>query len=329
MNIDGIIEKIYAAVDSHRLDEGVYCRWLWQNAEGLRKLGVNEYGCADAANILYTIGRFERDPEKREKWVMTMRSMQNPETGMFTEATHHTIHTTAHVIAALELFDALPAYPVKALYQYRDRDALYAKLESLDWDNDPWSQSHQGAGLFAALTITRAVDAQWQEWYFGWLREKCDPDFGMSYRGRFGKKPLNHHLNGWFHYLFNHNFAHRAFPYPERLIDSCLDMYAGNALGDNFGRTCNFAEIDWVFALNRAARQTPHRFDEVKTQLRDFAGKYIAYMDSIDGARDESFNDLHMLFGAVCVLAELQQALPGEITSTVPLKLVLDRRPFI
>ena len=44
---------------------------------------------------------------------------------------------------------------------------------------------------------------------------------------------------------------------------------------------------------------------------------------------DEGFGDRHMLFGTVCALAELQQALPGELESTVPLKLVLDRRPFI
>ena len=44
---------------------------------------------------------------------------------------------------------------------------------------------------------------------------------------------------------------------------------------------------------------------------------------------DDGLNDLHALFGAVCCLAELQAALPGEITSEKPLKLVLDRRPFI
>ena len=35
------------------------------------------------------------------------------------------------------------------------------------------------------------------------------------------------------------------------------------------------------------------------------------------------------LIGAVCALAELQLALPGKIETTVPLKIVLDRRPFI
>ena len=328
MNIDRLIEKIYNTVESHKLADGEYCRWLWQDEKNSRQLGINEYGCADAANILYTIGRFERDPEKRACWVRAMQDMQDPETGMFTEATHHTIHTTAHVVAALELFDALPNYPLTDLMQYKTKEDLYAKLESLGWDTEPWSQSHQGAGLFAALVIAHEADAEWQKWYFDWLREKCDPQIGMSYAGKFGIKPLNHHLNGWFHYLFNHNYCRMAFPYPDKLIDSCLDMYNNNALGETFGKICNFAEIDWVFAVNRAMRQTTHRFDECKAALRDFAGKYIANMDALD-EKDETLNDLHMLFGAVCCLAELQLALPGEITTTVPLKIVLDRRPFI
>ena len=38
---------------------------------------------------------------------------------------------------------------------------------------------------------------------------------------------------------------------------------------------------------------------------------------------------MHRLFGSICALAELQAALPGELRSDKPLKLVLDRRPFI
>ena len=52
-------------------------------------------------------------------------------------------------------------------------------------------------------------------------------------------------------------------------------------------------------------------------------------MENIDYEHDESFNDLHMLFGAVCALCELQAALPGKILTSKPLRLVLDRRPFI
>lgn len=329
MNIDVVVDKLYRTVQMHRLAEGAYSRYLWQNAENSRKMGVNEYGCADAANILYTIGAFEGDPARRACWVKTMQDMQNPETGLFYEGTHHTIHTTAHVVAALELFDARPRYPLTALFPYREKDRLYDMLEHLDWDNKPWPQSHQGAGLFAALTITRSVDAEWQRWYFDWLREKCDPTTGISYGGRLDRDTLAHHLYGWFHYMFNHEYARRAMPYPDKLIDSCLDLYEKDALDPLFGRRCGFCEIDWVFCLNRAARQTPHRFAEAKARLRDFSRTFIDYLMTVDEEKADDFNDLHMLFGAACALAELQAALPGELETTVPLKLVLDRRPFI
>lgn len=329
MNIDAIVEKLYRTVQTHRLSEGAYSRYLWQNESNSRKMGVNEYGCADAANILYTIGRFEGDPEKRACWVKTMQDMQDKETGLFYEGTHHTIHTTAHVVAALELFDAQPRYPLTALFPYRDKDKLYDMLENLDWAGKPWPQSHQGAGLFAALTITRSVDAEWQKWYFDWLREKCDPNTGISYGEKLGQDTLAHHLYGWFHYMFNHEYARRAMPYPDKMIDSCIEMYDNNVLDPLFGRRCGFCEIDWVFCLNRATRQTPHRFYEAKDRLRDFSKTFVDFLMSADDATDDDFNDLHMLFGSVCALAELQVALPGELESTVPLKLVLDRRPFI
>ena len=258
-----------------------------------------------------------------------MQDMQDKETGLFYEGTHHTIHTTAHVVAALELFDAQPRYPLTALFPYRDKDKLYDMLENLDWAGKPWPQSHQGAGLFAALTITRSVDAEWQKWYFDWLREKCDLNTGISYGEKLGQDTLAHHLYGWFHYMFNHEYARRAMPYPDKMIDSCIEMYDNNVLDPLFGRRCGFCEIDWVFCLNRATRQTPHRFYEAKDRLRDFSKTFVDFLMSADDATDDDFNDLHMLFGSVCALAELQVALPGELESTVPLKLVLDRRPFI
>ncbi len=329
INIDSLIEKARRIVKRHELAEGQYCRWLFQDEENSREMGINEYGCADAANILYTIGDFVQDPAKREKWVSTLQNMQDPETGLFTEVTHHTIHTTAHCLAALELFDAQPLYPLTALKQYLDKEKLYDFLEHLNWAGVPWSQSHQGAGLYASMVITRTNDVQWEEDYFAWLREHCDPDMGMSYKGRFGHDIPAHHMYGWFHYLFNHEYARRPIPYADKLIDSCIDMYVNKTMDDNFAHEVGFMEIDWVFCMNRASRQTPHRFHEVKALLWNFAQEFIAYLESLDEEHDDRFNDLHMLFGALCALAELQLALPGKIRTTVPLKIVLDRRPFI
>lgn len=334
MNIDRLIEKIRRTVESHRLEEGVYARWIWQNEAGNRELGINEYGCADAANILYSIGDFPQEPEKRAAWVKALKGMQEPETGLYHEATHHTIHTTAHCLAALELFDAQPDHRLSAYDQYMEKDALEAFLAGLDWtkaERSPWSESHKGAGLYAALVITRSAPLEWQKWYFDWLRDNCDPVYGMSSKGTVdnGNAELYEHMCGWFHYMFNHNYAHMPFPYPEKLIDSCLDMYRKKELGPRFGEMVGFKEIDWVFCVNRACRQTGYRFMECREAMEDFANGYIAYLDNLDWEKDDEFNDLHMLFGAVCAIAELQMALPGKLVSTVPLKLVLDRRPFI
>ena len=107
MNIDNLREKISAVVRAHALEDGAYARWLWQNAAGDRELGANEYGIADAANILYTIGEFPNG-EKRAQLCAALAARQDPESGLFTERTHHPLHTTAHCVAALELFDERP-----------------------------------------------------------------------------------------------------------------------------------------------------------------------------------------------------------------------------
>ena len=91
-----------------------------------------------------------------------------------------------------------------------------------------------------------------------------------------------------------------------------------------------FAEIDWIFIVNRASMQCGHRRDEVKALIREFAEVYLDYLEkNIETEYKTHFDDLHMLFGAMCAVAEMQLALPGEIKSTIPLKNVLDRRPFI
>lgn len=329
MDINGLIEKIHHIVDNHRLAEGQYARYLWQDEKKSRKMGVNEYGCADAANILYTIGVFPGDPDERARWTETLQGMQDPQSGLYYEGTHHTIHTTAHCTAALELFDARPRYPLTGMKKYLDREGLYELLEGLDWGNSPWNNAHQGAGVYAALTITGEVDAAWRKDYFAWLTRHNDPETGLGITGHHGGAPLCHQLFGWFHYFFNYEHDRMPIPNVERVIDSCIRMYQEGGLPEKFGETAGFMEIDWVYTMNRASRLTAYRFEEVKELLWDFAQSYLPKMEALDRDKDESLNDLHALFGMTCALAELQAALPGKIRTEIPLKLVLDRRPFI
>ena len=330
--IDALIEKIADCVERHRIADGSYARWLWQklNKRGEpRVLGRNEYGCADAANILYSIGRFPSDPAERAEWVRNLQELQDPETGLYHEATHHTIHTTAHCSAALELFDAKPLYKVKALEKYTTKEGLYELLEKeVPWEKNPWPASHQGAGILPCLTNTDMVGLDWKNWYFDWLWDHADPEIGFFTYGNQEGIELYKHMGGSFHYMFNHEAERRPYRYPDKIIDSCLTLME-EPKENHMLLKCGFLEIDVVYALTRAMRQTPHRFCEGKAALEKFAEEFLALMQGLDYETDEGFNDLHMLFGSVCCLAELQTALPGKLLSTKPLKLVLDRRPFI
>lgn len=333
-NINEIVDKIASVVESHKLaKEGEYARWIWNISGEERKLGINEYGCADAANILYTIGHFERDLEKRACAVKELQKLQNPETGLFCEGTHSVIHTTAHCLAALELFDAGPLYPIRAMEKYKDIACLYDLLEHLNWKNEPWSASHNGAGIYVIMNLTEMADEAWNDAYFSWLWEHTDPESGLIGKIPGDKECAKHYeyMAGTFHYLFNMEYAKIPLRYPERLIDCCLWMWENREteLLEDFCSRIQFIQIDWIFCITRALRQCSYRHKDCIRALEEFAEKYLEYLGGIDAEKDDMFNDLHMLFGSTCALAELQQVLKGKIKTRKPLRLVLDRRPFI
>jgi len=257
--------------------------------------------------------------------------MQNPGTGMYEEPTHHTIHTTAHCMAALELFDAKPLHKCSYLNDCLTKEGLYHKLETeIDFEEHPWRDSHIGAGIFVALTMTDAVDAQWKDWYFEWFWKNSSPVNGFAFYGKEMKADIFRYMGGGFHYLFNHEAEHRPMRYPEAVMDACLPMLQNpEKWGRAFFSVCGFLEVDLVYSVSRAMRQTPHRFYEAKAALESFAEKFLKSLYSRNFQTDLSFNDLHCLFGTACCLAELQAALPGKIITSKPLRLVLDRRPFI
>lgn len=318
---------------------GRYARWTLPGRDASREVGPNPYGSADAANLLYTLGRFPRQPAERAAWVDALRDFQAPVTGserasggLFHEPTHHPLHTTAHCLGALELFDAGPRHPLAALAPLAaDPAATEAFLDGLDWTGAPWQESHRGAGLYAALVLADAVDAAWVERFFAWLARECDAATGL-WRAGCVPRPEGldlrfPHLAGSFHYLFCLEHGRRAHPFPSALVDTCLELRATRAFP--FASSVGFAELDWIYCLHRAARQSGHRLSEARQALRELGCAYLEFLTSLDPDTDPGLDDLHALLGAACALAELQAALPGEVRSDRPLRLVLDRRPFV
>ena len=323
IDINPIIEKIYSRVLTHQTGVGKYVN---RTATGAN---ADPYGCADAINILYTLNRFPKSTQEREAHINALRELQDKESGMFiADGVHHIIHTTAHCVSALELLDARPLYPLTDMEKYKDIREVFSMLNEIDWLHCG-KGAHPGAGIYAALVNTDSVDKKWRDAYFCGLNEACDRESGLWKKEPTKNFPVRLQIGDTFHYLFNYGHQKEPIPYPEALIDTCLNAYKNGDMGESFGKQFHYIEMDWVYCLNRASQQTPHRFYEIKETLEDFAEVYLNYLKTVDWQTEEWSDDLHLCFGVSCALAELQRALPGKIDSEVPLRLVLDRRPFI
>ena len=340
LEIDDLVDAAIAVVKHCELDgPGRYKRWAvpMSHPNIADPEGLNPYGVADAANLLYTLNEMPREEETHRGFIEALGSMQDAETGLFHEGTHHSYHTTAHCVAAMELFEAVPPHPLEAMMPDTTSGGIVQRLDGLDWTENPWGQSHQGAGVYVSVKLSRQLDADaeraFEEAYFNWLYDEFDEGAGMLRKGHLpgqaeGSRPIHEHMAGTFHYLFNIEAARRPLPYPEAMIDTCLTMHEdGSADEKLYG--VGFLMIDWVYCLTRARRRCGHRFNDVQEALRAAAERYIGFLRSLDHETHNGFNDLHGLFGVFTALAELQIALPGEIRTRRPLRNVLDRRPFI
>lgn len=329
--LDPILEKAKLAIAAHKLPlPGQYARYRVLPG---REVLLNAYGCADAANLLYTINEMPTDSATQTAMIQTLQAFQNPQTGLFSEGEavkfpHVPFHTTAHCLGALELFDAQPLAPVRDFKRYEDPAAVAPFLNSLDWNAG--RSAHYAAGLFSTLFLTKKMTLEWQNAFFDCLDSNVDRKYGVSRAGAVDAQliPRWHHMGDWFHLLFCYFACHRPFPFADRVVDYCLDLYARNDFPDSFGKGQRFLDIDWAFTIHRSALQSGHRLPEVRAQLLDFAQKFTAYL--LASPLDEpQWDDMHLMFGSICGLAELQIALPGELISTRPLRQILERRPFI
>ena len=334
IDIQPIVQAALAALASAKLGPGRYARFL--GAQRAKRPGggdLNPYGCAAAACVLYTTGHFPRDVDERTASIATMQANQSAETGMFSEPSHNAYHSTAYVPAALELFDAAPLHPLHGLHPLLEPAGIERLLDGLDWLKKPWGQAHLGAGSFAALYLAREAPLAWQDRYFAWLWAEQDPRTGLWRKGcqppEGGKDAAQFfdHLASSFHYLFNHIVAHRPLRYPEAMIDSALRVRRENLYA--LGKGPGFSEVDWVYCLTRPLRQCGHRFAEVQAEVQAFATEYATNLLTLVANNPVPFEDLHALNGTMSAFAELQQAAPGLLRTERPLKLILDRRPFI
>ena len=169
------------------------------------------------------------------------------------------------------------------------------------------------------------MNREWFDNFFNWLDKEVDPHSGIWRRDV--PVEITQQLGGAFHFYFLYEHFRRPLPYPERIIDTIIGAQREDGTFPDSPFPC-WLELDAIYELNRAVRQTGYRRVEVLGAMKRTLGKIVErVMDS--KYRDETMDDTHAMVAILSVLAELQQTLPGYLVTPRPLRLVLDRRPFI
>ena len=287
------------------------------------------YGTADMACILYTLGRLRPTEPERAEWAAAFQLYQQPDTGWLVEKsrTHDPLHNTAFALAAMQLLDLAPAHPVQMGAEFADPRAF---LATLNWQTEVYLGSHRGAGVGAIHALVPALNTPaWFDAYFAACDRYFDPHNGMM---GVGKPPGgdSDQVGGTFHYGFLYEHFNRHLPFPEARIDAVL----GTQMADGFWRADNhhWLTLDAIFLMTRSLRHTTHRFDDVRACVRRVMGILMQEAFSPEGRKTALAPRIpvHSVTALVSIAAEAQKFLGArEVITEHPLKLILDRRPFI
>lgn len=287
--------------------------------------------CAAAAHILYMLGVFPGRSSERDAWIDILRGFQDPETGLVKVDGIADLRATAACAAALECFDVPPSHAPRALMEHATPRDLPAFLNLLPWDEDAEEAGETAAAVFTVLVLTSTVGRDWENAWFRWFEAQNDAHTGLTGKGGIspvsllGHWTLLPHVSGHARVLFSHVHARVPHPHPWRLTDTLLDMLEINQ--SIFSVVPDAREFSLVFSLCRSMRITAHRHEEALRALRRFTYRHLSFLET--QAKSGKLLDLVVASRVVCLLAELQQTLPGAIHTRRPLRQILDRRPWI
>ncbi len=291
---------------------------------------IELYGISDMACILYTLGLLHPTEKERSEWAAGFQTFQVAGTGMLVEKanpTHPPLHNTAFALAAMELLELRPELPVRMGAEHQHPREF---LNALDWKKRVYPDSHKGAGMGAIFALVPELGTPaWFAEYFAACDELFDPNNGLMGKEK-PKGGDSDQVGGTFHYSFLYNAFNRRMPYPERRIDAVLGLQGADGYWDKTNRT--WLTLDAVYLLTRTVRFTPYRVADVEKMVRGLMDILMDDLYSVAGRKKVYTGRLavHSLTCAISIAAEAQQFLGAEVVVTErPLRLVLDRRPFI
>lgn len=287
------------------------------------------YGVADMACILYSIGQLHVSEQERQEWAEAFNFFQDPKTGFLIEKnpSHSPLHNTAFALAAMQLLELEPKLPVQIGAEYRD---IRAFLGTLDWKNKVYPESHKGAGIGSIFTLIPSLHSrEWFENYFAVCDSLFDPNNGLMGQGKPSGGDFDQ-VGGTFHYAFLYETFHRRMPYPEKRIDAVLGLQQPDGYWE--AKNHLWLTLDAIYLLTRTLRYCSHRRDDVVACVRRSMDALMRDAFSPEGRKTMYTGRLavHSVTAAISTAAEAQTFLGADqVITDWPLRLVLDRRPFI
>jgi hypothetical protein len=287
------------------------------------------YGVADMACILHTLGRLRPTEAERTQWAAAFQEFQRPDTGWLVEKspTHDPLHNTAFALGAMNLLDLTPLRPVTMGAEFSDPATF---LATLDWRGKVYTESHKGAGVGAIFALSPNLRSpSWFGRYFAACESYFDPHNGMMGRDKPAEGDADQ-IGGTFHYSFLYENFNRHMPFPEQRIDAVIRLQ----LADGYWMESNhlWMTLDAIYLMTRSLRYGPRRFEEVRAVVRRVMEILSREVYSPEG-RKRTFTGhlaVHLVTAAISIAAEAQRFLGAdEVVTEEPLRLVLDRRPFI
>lgn len=295
------------------------------------------YGVADMACVLYSIGRIDAGAAAapiRRDWAAAFAALQDSESGLFVERgelTHDPVHASAYAVAAQRLLGVEPAYPLTFTHEYADAGGARRLLDALDWQWSVYPGSHIGTGIASIFAnVDGLVSPEWFDDYFSALDARLDPTNGMHGDAKPAGGDLDQ-VGGSFHYMFMYEYFGREMPHASARIGAVSDLQQSDGY---WARDLNpiWLTLDGVYLLTRSVPSAPEHRPTVDAAVRRSVHAVMADIVSEHGREAHfcGFMGAHALAGTVTLLAEAQRFLgTDEIISDVPLRVVLDARPFV
>lgn len=297
------------------------------------------YGTSDMACVLHTLGALHPSAEERGQWASAWKAFIDADTGYLIERnpTHSKLHNTAFALAAMRLLGLVADHPMPWFQAQRDPAKMMAMLDGLDWRENVYRCSHDGAGLAAIMALVPGLyDREWFTAYFAHLDRLFDPRNGMLGLD----KPAggdSDQIGGTFHYAFMYEFFHRPIPHPTARIDAIIGLQQPDGYWHPFNHY--WMTLDAIYMLTRSVRHSGHRREDVARCIRrsldalyprvtEPASRDAAFYADVSGTKRRL--GVHHLTAVLSLFAESQAFLGSDVVvSDYPLRLVLDARPFI